>query len=56
MRGLYSNRRVYIDGEVPSEPFEQVKFDYSNDWVMSYPTDDATGEPAYVYLTRVLIQ
>lgn len=52
MRGLYSNRRVYIDGEVPSEPFEQVKFDYSNDWVMSYPTDDATGEPAYVYLTK----
>lgn len=50
MRGLYSNRRLYIDGEVPSEPFEQIKFNYSTDWLMVTPTD-STGETAYVYLT-----
>lgn len=50
MRGLYSNRRIYVDGEVPSEPFEQVKFNYSTEWEMVSPTD-STGEEAYVYLT-----
>ncbi len=50
MRGLYSNRRLYIDGEVPSEPFEQLKFNYSTDWQMVSPTD-STGDAAYVYLT-----
>ena len=51
MRGLYSNRRIYIDGEVPSAPFEQIKFNYDTDWVMVSPTDD-NGEDAYVYLTE----
>lgn len=50
MRGLYSNRRIYIDGEVPSEPFEQVKFNYSTDWLMVTPTT-SSGDVAYVYLT-----
>ncbi|MCI7234100.1 MAG: extracellular solute-binding protein [Oscillospiraceae bacterium] len=50
MRGLYSNRRIYIDGEVPSEPFEQVKFPYDTNWLMVSPTD-SSGEDAYVYLT-----
>ena len=50
MRGLYSNRRIYIDDEVPSEPFEQVKFPYDTNWIMVSPTD-STGEDAYVYLT-----
>ena len=49
MRGLYSNRRLYIDGEVPSQPFEQIKFNYDSDWLMVTPTDES-GEPAYVYL------
>ncbi len=51
MRGLYSNRRLYIDGEVPSEPFEQIKFNYSTDFQMVTPTD-STGDTAYVYLTK----
>ncbi|MGN0642679.1 MAG: extracellular solute-binding protein [Huintestinicola sp.] len=51
MRGMYSNRRLYIDGEVPSEPFEQIKFDYSSDWQMVTPVD-STGETAYVYLKK----
>ncbi len=51
MRGLYSNRRIYIDGEVPSAPFEQVKFEYDTSWLMVSPKD-STGEEAYVYLTK----
>ncbi|MBP1547600.1 MAG: extracellular solute-binding protein [Oscillospiraceae bacterium] len=51
MRGLYSNRRIYIDGEVPSEPFEQVKFPYDTSWITVSPKD-ASGEDAYVYLTK----
>lgn len=50
MRGLYSNRRIYIDGEVPSQPFEQIKFNYDTDWIMVSPTDN-NGNEAYVYLT-----
>ena len=51
MRGLYSNRRIYIDGEVPSAPFEQVKFEYDTSWLMVSPKDSA-GDDAYVYLTK----
>ncbi len=51
MRGFYSNRRLYIDGKVPSEAFEQIKFFYSTDWQMTIPTDK-TGDTAYLYLTK----
>ncbi|MBQ8979924.1 MAG: ABC transporter substrate-binding protein, partial [Oscillospiraceae bacterium] len=51
MRGFYSNRRLYVDGKVPSAPFEQIKFYYSNDWEMTSPVDE-TGAPAYMYLTK----
>lgn len=50
MRGLYSNRRVYIDGVVPNSAFDDVKFYYDNDWQVSSPTDE-NGDDAYVYLT-----
>ena len=49
MRGLYSNRRIYIDGEVPCKGLEQVKFFYSTDWSVVTPEED--GEDVYVYLT-----
>ncbi len=49
LRGLYSNRRLYIDGEVPSEPFSQIKFQYDDDWITVVPEDE-NGDPAYVYL------
>ncbi|MBR4224335.1 MAG: hypothetical protein IKR73_05955, partial [Oscillospiraceae bacterium] len=39
VRGFYTNRRLYVDGEVPSEPFEQIKFYYDNDWMMTSPVD-----------------
>ncbi len=49
LRGLYSNRRLYIDGKVPNECFEQIKFQYDDDWITVVPEDE-NGDPAYVYL------
>lgn len=49
IRGLYSNRRLYIDGEVPGDAFSQIKFYYDNDWTTTVPEDE-NGEAAYVYL------
>ena len=49
MRGFYSNRRLLIDGKVPSAPFDQIKFYYSTDWRMTHPVDE-NGDEAYLYL------
>ena len=49
LRGLYTNRRLYIDGKVPNDKLAQVKFDYDDDWIMVTPLDD-NGDPVYVYL------
>lgn len=50
MRGFYSNRRIYIDGEVICEEMDQVRFFYDTDWnVVSPKTSD--GDYLYVYLT-----
>ena len=49
MRGLYSNRTLYIDGVVPCEEAEQVKFYYSTTWECVTPTD-ADGNTLYFYL------
>ena len=49
MRGLYSNRTLYIDGEVPCKEAEQVKFYYSTTWDCVTPTD-ADGNVLYFYL------
>jgi len=51
MRGFYSNRRIYIDGEVPCEELNQVKFYYNTDWSVVTPQDE-NGEDVYVYLTK----
>ncbi len=50
MRGMYSNRRIYIDGEVPDDAFDEVHFVYDSNWVLTTPTDE-NGDTAYVYLT-----
>lgn len=50
MRGFYSNRRISIDGSVPSEEFDQVKFYYDTDFQMT-TVENADGEAVYVYLT-----
>lgn len=50
MRGFYSNRRIYIDGKVPCEEFDQVKFYYDTKWQNVIPSDE-NGEALCVYLT-----
>ncbi|MCD8106339.1 MAG: extracellular solute-binding protein [Oscillospiraceae bacterium] len=49
MRGLFSNRTIYIDGEIPCEEAEAVKFYYSNSWSVTTPTDE-DGNTIYFYL------
>lgn len=49
MRGLYSNRRIYIDGKVPCRETDGVKFFYDSDWnIISPETED--GDSVFVYL------
>lgn len=50
MRGLYSNRRIYLDGKVLCSELDCVQFFYDTDWnVVSPKTSD--GEYIYIYLT-----
>ncbi|MCD7727612.1 MAG: extracellular solute-binding protein [Ruminococcus sp.] len=49
MRGLYSNRKLYIDGVVPNTESEQIKFYYSSDWTVTTPQDE-DGNDIYYYL------
>ena len=44
MRGMYSNRRLYINGEVPNKESEQIKFYYDTDWSVVSPSNKA-GNP-----------
>jgi ABC-type glycerol-3-phosphate transport system substrate-binding protein len=48
-RGFFSNRKIYIDGVVPSEAFELQRFKYDTEWYMQTLTDPS-GNDAYVYL------
>lgn len=49
MRGFFSNRRVYINGEVPCKELDDVKIQYSPKWqTVNLMTED--GEPIYVKL------
>mgnify|MGYP000874514632 FL=1 len=50
MRGLYTNRRLYVDGEVPNEAFNQIKFEYNGKWYEK-EIGDENGKPYYIYLT-----
>ena len=48
--GLPSNRRLYINGEVPFEEADNLKFEYEPDWgIFSL---NAAGEKAKYYLTE----
>ena len=33
LRGLYSHRRIYINGEVPFKEFEEIIYEYNSSWV-----------------------
>lgn len=49
MRGLCSNRRIYIDGQVPCKELDCVKFPYNTDWKNVIPKA-GNGEDIYIYL------
>lgn len=49
MRGFFSNRRIYIDGEVPCKELDDVQFVYSPDWQAVTPKDEA-GNDIYIFL------
>ncbi len=48
MRGFYSNRRIYVDGEVLCEELNQLKCYYDTEWQVITPSNDS--EEIYVYL------
>lgn len=48
MRGMYSNRRLYINGKVPYQEAEQIKFFYDTDWTVTSPS--VGDDPMYFYL------
>lgn len=50
MRGMYSNRRLYIDGAVPYAEADRIKFYYDTDWSVVSP-EDGNGDPLYFYLS-----
>ena len=50
-RGSVSNRKIYIDGEVPFEELNEVSFSYLNDWECKELSDE-DGTPYNFYLTK----
>lgn len=48
MRGMYSNRRLFINGKVPYEEADQIKFYYDTEWTVTSPSFG--GDPMYFYL------
>ena len=40
MRGMYSNRRLYVNGEVPCLEANQIKFYYDTDWSITTPKSE----------------
>lgn len=49
MRGMYSNRRLYVNGEVPCLEANQIKFHYDTDWSITTPKSE-NGDDLYFYL------
>lgn len=49
VRGMYSNRRLYVNGEVPCLEANQIKFYYDTDWSITTPKSE-NGDDLYFYL------
>lgn len=49
MRGMYSNRRLYVNGEVPCLEANQIKFYYDTEWSITTPKSE-NGDDLYFYL------
>lgn len=50
-RGSISCRSLYLDGKVPFDAVEAIKFEFSNEWEM-YTLCDENEEPYQFYLTE----
>ncbi len=50
-RGSVSNRKIYIDGELPFKELEEVSFAYGNDWECKTLSDES-DTPYSFYLTK----
>ena len=50
MRGMYSNRRLLINGEVPCKEADQIKFYYDTDWQVTVPVRSARSWAALMRL------
>ncbi len=50
LRGIYSNRKLYIDGQIPFREMEHITFNYDADWKMSVL--GKKDEPYLFYLTK----
>ena len=46
---MYSNRRLYVNGEVPCLEANQIKFYYDTDWSITTPKSE-NGDDLYFYL------
>jgi len=49
VRGMYTNRKLTINGEVPFLEMENISFTYNGNWKMNVLADEA-GEPYLFYL------
>ena len=52
IRGWYSNRRIYIDDEVPFQELNAVRFPYSSNYELNVLGPEGGEEPYLVYLTK----
>ena len=52
VRGMYSHRKVYIDGEIPFEELKQTVFQFSSDWQNITLGSNDTGEAFKFYLEK----
>lgn len=55
LKGFYSTRRIYIDGEVPCKELDQYSFFYSLNWqkvTLQKKDEDGNKEDMYFYLTK----
>lgn len=50
LRGFFSNRKIYIDGEVPCEDMREVRFDYSTGFELT-EVKQKDGSELCIYLT-----
>ncbi|MBQ8837314.1 MAG: extracellular solute-binding protein [Clostridia bacterium] len=48
LSGMFASRTLYIDGEIPFAECEQLRFDYTSDWVCESLTDGTTEFKFYL--------